>query len=180
MKVLGVVMGLVVAAVAAFAPPVQAGRDGYIVRCESVGYRDNYCPIDTRGGVYVERNLGRTACIEGDNWGYDRNGIWVSDGCRADFAVPQGYSNGRGWEYGQGQGRGRPYRDDYNQHQGRGQRVICESHKGRYAYCGVGGIRNAELVRQYSNSSCTYRRSWGFDRGGVWVSQGCRAEFLVY
>ncbi|WP_146151901.1 DUF3011 domain-containing protein [Ahniella affigens] len=180
MKVVGLLVGVVSAVLVAYAPKSQAYHDngGYIVRCESIDYRDNYCPIDTGGGVYVERNLGRTACIEGDNWGYDRNGIWVSEGCRADFAVPQGYSNGRGWQYGPG--RGQPYRDQGDRRYGRGQRVICESYKGRYNYCGVGSVRNAELVYQMSNSSCVYRQSWGFDRGGVWVSRGCRAEFLVY
>lgn len=178
MKVLGLLLGVVTAGLIGVVPEAQARGDGYIVRCESINDRDNYCPIETGGGVYIERNLSRTACIEGRNWGYDRNGIWVTDGCRADFAVPQGYGNGRGWQYGQG--RGRPYRDEYNQDYGRGERVICESHKNRYAYCDVGGIRNAELVRQYSSSSCVYRRTWGYDRGGVWVTQGCRAEFLVY
>jgi hypothetical protein len=28
-----------------------------------------------------------TACIEDQNWGWDRRGVWVSDGCRAEFRV---------------------------------------------------------------------------------------------
>ena len=31
------------------------------------------------------RQLSRAACIQGRTWGYGRNGIWVSDGCRAEF-----------------------------------------------------------------------------------------------
>jgi hypothetical protein len=26
-------------------------------------------------------------CEQGYSWGYDRRGIWVDHGCRADFAI---------------------------------------------------------------------------------------------
>ena len=35
-------------------------------------------------GVQLVRQLSRAACIQGRSWGYGRNGIWVSDGCRAE------------------------------------------------------------------------------------------------
>jgi hypothetical protein len=139
--------------------------DGYgsgIIRCESNDGRTRECAADTRGGVRLVRQMSRTTCIEGRNWGYGRGGIWVSQGCRAEFATGYGGRRGGGWN------------DGIN------TRVIrCESSDGRSRQCAVdprGGVR---LVRQLSRSPCIEGRSWGVDRGGVWVAQGCRAEFEV-
>jgi hypothetical protein len=33
----------------------------------------------------MTRQLGDVRCIEGENWGRDRDGIWVDRGCRAEF-----------------------------------------------------------------------------------------------
>jgi hypothetical protein len=33
--------------------------------------------------------------------------------------------------------------------------------------------------REHSDSSCRQGRSWGFDRRGIWVDHGCRADFQV-
>ena len=59
-----------------------------VVRCESRGDDDQYCPARIgRGRVEIQRQLSRSACRFNSSWGYDRNGIWVNQGCRADFAV---------------------------------------------------------------------------------------------
>lgn len=55
------------------------------VRCESNDGRSQHCPAQTRGGVELVRQLSRSACIRGQNWGWDGSGIWVSGGCRAEF-----------------------------------------------------------------------------------------------
>ena len=57
------------------------------VRCESIGSRRAFCRVDTRGGVRIARQLSQRSCIQGRNWSYDSRGIWVSGGCRADFAI---------------------------------------------------------------------------------------------
>jgi len=62
-------------------------RYGQTVRCESSDGRTRYCSADTRSGVRIWRQLSRTTCYEGRNWGVTRNSIWVSRGCRADFRV---------------------------------------------------------------------------------------------
>ncbi|WP_448579508.1 DUF3011 domain-containing protein [Thermaurantiacus sp.] len=76
------------------------------ILCESVRGRENYCPVNTQGGVYLQSQLSRDPCYQGETWGYDRRGIWVSGGCRAWFEV--GYS-GNNWHYDNqyydGQGR---------------------------------------------------------------------------
>ena len=61
----------------------------------------------------------------------------------------------------------------------RGEQVRCSSNDERTQRCNVdtrGGVR---LVRQESRSPCIQGRTWGHDRRGIWVSQGCRATFEV-
>ncbi len=143
------------------------GGDGYrddIVRCESDDGRTRECRIDG-GRVLLERQLSRASCIEGRSWGYGRGSVWVSQGCRADFRVV-------GW------GGDRHDRDD-GYGQGYGNILRCDSNDGRYNRCTFPGRGRAELVRQVSRAACVEGRSWGSDRGSVWVSQGCRGEFAV-
>ena len=61
------------------------GYGGQVFRCESNDGRTRECAANTRAGVQLVRQLSRAACIQGRSWGYGRNGIWVSDGCRAEF-----------------------------------------------------------------------------------------------
>ena len=59
-----------------------------VVRCESRDNQDQYCAARIgRGRVEIQRQLSKSACRFNSSWGYDRHGIWVNQGCRADFAV---------------------------------------------------------------------------------------------
>lgn len=147
-------------------PTYPGSGYGSIVRCESHDGRLRYCDADVRGGVRLSRRLSRTDCIRGHNWGYDDRGIWVTQGCRAEFVTGVGYGSGYGPGYG------RP--DD-----GGGRIVRCESHDGRERYCDVPIRARAELVRQLSRTRCVQGRNWRWDRGGIRVTGGCRAEFRV-
>jgi hypothetical protein len=60
---------------------------GSIVSCSSDDMRRHYCDVDTRDGVRLVRQRSDAACRQGSTWGYDRRGIWVDRGCRADFQV---------------------------------------------------------------------------------------------
>ncbi|GAB2520357.1 DUF3011 domain-containing protein [Lysobacter humi (ex Lee et al. 2017)] len=135
------------------------GTDGAgpYVRCESNDGRWNRCPANTRGDVELVRQLSRSACIRGQSWGTDGRGIWVNGGCRADFRVES-----RGWGGGAA-----------------AERFRCESDNGGPRFCPVDARGSIRLVRQLSRSPCTEGRTWGRDRGGVWVEQGCRGEFEV-
>ncbi len=65
---------------------------GATINCKSRDYRQQFCPVDVRGGrVYLERQQSRAACIEGRSWGWDERGIWVSQGCDGYFRVEQRY-----------------------------------------------------------------------------------------
>jgi hypothetical protein len=136
-----------------------------LIRCESDDRRTRRCPASTRGGVRLARQLSSTPCIEGRTWGYDSNSIWVSGGCRAEFSV------GRGG--GPGNRPGNPSGPGY------GQIVRCESRDSRQRRCNVQVNREVILTRQLSNSPCIRGTSWDWDRSGIWVSGGCRAEFSV-
>jgi len=61
-----------------------------IVSCESQNYQYSECRVP-RGYVALARQLSTPPgdCIEGRTWGFDpRQGtIWVSGGCRAEFAI---------------------------------------------------------------------------------------------
>lgn len=55
--------------------------------------------------------------------------------------------------------------------------IRCESQNNRERVCST-GWRNAQLVRQLSGSACDEGRTWGSRNGSIWVSNGCRAEFV--
>jgi Protein of unknown function (DUF3011) len=57
-----------------------------VVRCDSRGGR-KVCPADTRGGVSLRYQYSSEGCWQNDTWGFDAKGIWVANGCRADFTV---------------------------------------------------------------------------------------------
>lgn len=59
------------------------------------------------------------------------------------------------------------------------QQIACSSRDYATVRCPADTRRGVRLVRQTSNSACVQGRSWGYDRGGVWVNGGCRAVFVV-
>lgn len=152
---------------------------GRRVVCESRNQRVNYCDIDTRGGVSLVRQLSRGECTEGRSWGWDRRGVWVSNGCRGEFVSGRGH--GGGWQGGPGHG-GPGWGGDpgWNGGHGGGQVIRCESREGRTQYCNIGFARDVRLQRQLSRGACIEGRSWGWDRRGLWVSNGCRGEFAIW
>ncbi|MER9404482.1 DUF3011 domain-containing protein [Mesorhizobium caraganae] len=59
------------------------------------------------------------------------------------------------------------------------KRVVCSSADYRYSYCGVDTRRGVQLTSRLSKARCQYGKSWGYDGGGIWVDNGCSAEFAV-
>ena len=177
MRILGVLGWAVVACAIALPEPVRAEEEGYVIRCQSKRDRDNYCTADTSGGVKLRQQLSSSPCVEGDSWGFDKTGIWVRKGCRADFDVPRAYSSGRGWSSQRGYGR--YFRDGEQGNDGVAERVVCEARGKLRVVCPVDGLKNVDLVYERSRERCRFNVSWGFDDKAIWVDQGCRAEFLV-
>jgi len=133
------------------------------VVCESRDGRRHRCAADTLGQITMGRQLSRRSkCVEGRSWGSDSRGIWVDRGCRAEFLI----ADNRG-----------TYRD-------RGpsqamQTVLCESSGSRRTHCSADTSFGVSLTREISNNNCFVNRTWGSDENGVWVSNGCRAEFAM-
>ncbi|MEJ5301469.1 MAG: DUF3011 domain-containing protein [Thermodesulforhabdaceae bacterium] len=128
-----------------------------VVVCESHKMRYRFCEVEVRGSVRMIKQISDAPCIEGQTWGYDRYGIWVTNGCRAKFEIEERVS---------------------------GPKVIkisCESEHERYQYCPVSVVvGEVRLLKQFSKSPCIEGQSWGFDKHGVWVDSGCRGEFAIY
>lgn len=57
--------------------------------------------------------------------------------------------------------------------------IRCESRDFRRVFCAA-DLHGLDLhdFRQYSSSRCSLGHTFGFDPRGVWVSDGCRGEFL--
>jgi hypothetical protein len=141
-------------------------NDRVLVRCESQDERTRHCVADIRGDVRLVNQLSRSSCIEGRTWGWDRQGIWVTGGCRAEFEIDQGYGSGYGDDrYGRDYGRNRVFR--------------CESTNSRTVYCDADTRYGVRLLTQHSRSACVEGRTWGYNARGVWVTRGCRAQFQV-
>jgi Protein of unknown function (DUF3011) len=131
------------------------------VVCESTDGRRQRCAADTWGQVTLGRQLTRDSrCVEGRTWGYDRDAIWVDRGCRAEFLIAD---NG-----GMSRDRGRSQAM---------QTVVCESRSSKRSYCRADTHFGVQLMREMSRNECVVNRTWGFDGKGIWVSNGCRAEF---
>jgi len=55
--------------------------------CTSQAGERKSCPADTSKGVALARSTGDAPCLLGKTWGYDDQGVWVSDGCSGVFVV---------------------------------------------------------------------------------------------
>ena len=148
-------------------PPYQGGNTGRNFRCESHDKRMQRCNVDTRYGVSLMRRLSNAPCIQGQTWGWDAGGVWVDNGCRAEFTIGGGYG---GPSYPTYPGGG----------YGQGRTVRCESNKSRYHRCNVPVYQGVQLQHKLSDASCKQGSDWGWDRNGIWVDDGCRADFLVF
>lgn len=60
---------------------------------------------------------------------------------------------------------------------GPSQRITCSSDRGNRVYCDADTNGRIRMVRQISGSPCREGETWGYDRRGIWVDRGCRAEF---
>ena len=139
-------------------PSAAAPRPQYqaqTITCSSDDMHRHTCEIDARAGAQLVRQISGSPCIFGRSWGYDSHGIWVDRGCRAEFQV--GSVNWNGWDSG------------YS--------VYCASDDGGRHFCPTSTNNGVRLARQRSQSECIFGRTWGYTRRGIWVDQGCRADF---
>jgi Protein of unknown function (DUF3011) len=130
----------------------EAARSRSALRCESTGTYQRCPAANTWRGARLVQQISSNPCIQGRTWGFDRDAIWVNNGCRGLFDA------------------GSPFA-------GPGERVTCAG-SGR-TECPADTRYGVTLVRKLSTSACTEGRSWGYGESVIWVDQGCRAEFQV-
>jgi len=144
---------------------------GDAVDCRSNNYSLQRCPVPWRDARMV-RQLSDTQCVRGMNWGIDRHGIWVDRGCGARFVASGRHGGGGDYEGG-----------GWRPPSGWDQRfqIRCASNDYQYNFCAVdlGGSGRARIERQISGSPCVEGQTWGWNRAGVWVVQGCEAVFSI-
>jgi len=58
-----------------------------VVTCVSEGGVRSHCAGYTDAGVALMRSVGTANCILGRNWGYDADGVWVTEGCGGQFVL---------------------------------------------------------------------------------------------
>jgi hypothetical protein len=107
----------------------------------------------------ISRFKNSGACVEGRTWGQRGNQVWVSDNCRARFALaPNAVGNAPGT---------RPS-------------VVCKSQDGERTVCNTGMNGRMQLISRFTNSgACIEGRTWGQRANQVWVSDNCRARFAA-
>lgn len=138
-------------------------RRGRRITCASDDGRRHFCRIHTGSGVELVNQRSGSPCILGSTWGFDRRGIWVDRGCRADFVVDA-------YGYRPGPQPGPPP----------GTAVItCSSNDGGRRFCPADTRWGVRLINQRSGSPCIMGQTWGADQRGIWVDRGCRADFAL-
>lgn len=128
------------------------------IMCESIDGRRNHCAVETMDGIRLLRQTSDSNCVLNSTWGVDGNGIWVTNGCRGEFAIGGGANA--------------------NNNNG-ASRVFCESKGGQRAVCAADTRMGIAVVRQVSDAPCVLNSTWGYDTDGIWVTSGCRAEFIL-
>jgi Protein of unknown function (DUF3011) len=182
------------------ANPVSAQQQR--ITCQSQNGRYRFCDVNTRGGVRFIRQISNAECRQGSTWGYDRNGIWVDQGCSAEFAVRDRGGNNNNNNYNPNQNNGGDNTaaivggvlavgaiaavlasgsNNNNNNNSFNDTITCGSERGNFTRCSANISRRDRvfLKRQLSNSGCWEGDTWGYDNNGIWVDKGCRGLFEI-
>lgn len=135
-----------------------ADLSGTKLVCESLNNIKHTCRADTTNGVTLTKRLSANACIRGRSWGTNDEGVWVDNGCRAEFMVHDGGSTAQA---------------------AFARTLRCESKNDGRTICPTDTSFGVQLAQQISQSNCALGRDWGYDQTGIWVDNGCRADFRV-
>ncbi len=128
------------------------------ITCHSNRHRFERCNIHGWDDARVLRQVSDAPCVRGTDWGIDGEWLWVTDGCRAEFAEVR-------WPR---RTERRVNLDDTR---------TCASKNDQPKRCQVGLWQDAELIEQYSRSACVRGRTWGLEGTAIWVDNGCRGKF---
>jgi hypothetical protein len=57
--------------------------------------------------------------------------------------------------------------------------ISCASKPGERQYCPATTSSGVALMKSTGDAPCLLGKTWGYDDGGIWVSDGCAGEFLA-
>lgn len=167
------------------------------ITCQSQNGRYRFCDVNTRGGVRFVRQISNAECRQGSTWGYDRNGIWVDQGCGAEFSVRGNNHNNNNNNQNSTAGiidgvlavgaiaailgSGSNNNNNNSNNSSFNDTITCGSERGNFTRCNANISRRDQvfLKRQLSNSGCWEGNTWGYDNNGIWVDKGCRGLFEI-
>ena len=132
------------------------------VACGGREEREYHCAADTRHGVTLLQETGSARCIRGYSWDYEGGEIWVDNRCAAVFALTS--HPPIAWQ---------------EERVPAGTYLISCAAGAETAYCVQAPQVSAELVRRTSDARCVEEKSWGVDERGLWLANGCAADFLM-
>ena len=138
----------------------QVPPGDYLISCEAGRLAPAYCVEMPEIRAELVRQRGDVPCLEGKNWGVNPRGLWLSNGCDADFVVKQRTQTGV---------------DALSVR----NLVECSSAQGKRNFCQADARGGAELKAVLGHAPCKFGESWDWNEGGVWVDQGCRGVFEV-
>ena len=148
-----------------------------LVVCQSNRGRYRQCNTGFSGRVVLHKRLNNSAaCTSGRSWGQREGMVWVSRGCRAQFASAgrSGRGNDNNWDNGNNGNNGNWNRDN-------NYSVTCSSQNDAMTRCDWDSrYGSPRLVQQLSTTNCVNGRNWGYDSNrSLWVNGGCRARFAA-
>jgi len=157
------------------------------VTCASHHGQYNTCRLPYRGSVRLVHQLSDRACVRGRTWGQRGSSrVWVSRGCRGDFAVRSDrryYDNRVGYDHG-GYDHGGITPGGYDHRVGttefirdQNYSVSCRAYGSRTSCAWDTRYGNPYLMNTMSGT-CVEGRDWGYTRDGrIWVDANCNARF---
>lgn len=137
------------------------------ITCESLAPYPGRCRVPEGSQVRLLEQISRSPCRENSTWGVRRDYVWVSDGCRARFAVYGGYGNGNGHDdddsnpgrgHGYGRGHGHGHHDGWDRgddDQGDGDRNRGGDSRDETGGPWNGGDKSWRVMQQRAQNACT-------------------------
>jgi Protein of unknown function (DUF3011) len=139
--------------------PLPPWSGGDRLRCDSRNFQYEFCFVPQRVfNVDLVRQTSSSACVLGRTWGWREDGVWVNNGCQGEFRVQTQFVPAP------------PVRPGL---------TFCASRSFRYNFCETGPISGAQMITQRSQAPCLRGRSWGTTPTGIWVDNGCAANFRI-
>jgi CxxC motif-containing protein len=140
------------------------------ITCGSSSTSLQQCKIEgSATEVRLVRDLSGNRCRRGATWGNTDSYIWISSGCRGEFAVT--YRAGP---------TARPVPLPAPTPAPNTRVISCGNASGSAMSCNAfGTVASMRLQRDRSSGRCNQSSAWGLDNRSIWVARGCWGDFEV-